>query len=422
MNECIAVPERGTAPITAAQWSALQKSDVFWALCENKIVSATPLRGGGARLEGFCYVGRALCGEVLLECREKVAGTLFALLTAGMDRLVVLPSPAPPTDFGPTITLIVREFVSHVRAYVGNGREWRYDRTRAVSSLIGGRMYVPTTIRLRARGMRHRVAFDRPTISHAVDLNRIVYAALREVEVLARVADLNSSDIATARAMSMFFEDCRDPETLSGVTTSLAAKAASLLEDPMGLRHETMLRLAAILLANSSLEVTAPLAGKVPLTWFLNLESLFEVAIRRRFDAVTASTVSVRKGGTAKRAVFPATGALTANPDLHFAFNNGVMVGDVKYKNWTRTADESDIYQLLTHAATFKASAAFLVYPSDRFEEIYLTRAMTGTTVWLFAVDVRDIDAGLSSICNQFGIPLALADAGGTPASDVAEL
>lgn len=404
MTASISVPERGTADLSATQWDQLARVDVFWALVDAKIIVAENRRGGRARLRGSCYVGRALCGDVVLECREKVDGALLALLDAAIGNFKLLRSPSPATELGPTIALIVRAFVAEVRQYVGNGREWRYDHHRTVSSLVSGRMHVPTTVGLRARGMRHLVAFDRPAISYAVDLNRIVFAALREVEVLSRLADLPPSDVSTARAMSLFFDDCRDPDTLSGSTTALAARAADLLEGPDGDRHNAMLALAGVLLSHNSFEPTTPLLGGVPLSWFLNLEILFERAVRQRLRAVTAPNVSVNKGAAATTPIFRETGTLVADPDLVVRSPTKTVVGDVKYKNWTGVAEPSDMYQLLTHAAAFGADIAFLVYPSDQFEAFNLGHAATGPATWLFAVDIRALDDSLMALCAHLDI------------------
>jgi 5-methylcytosine-specific restriction endonuclease McrBC regulatory subunit McrC len=147
------------------------------------------------------------------------------------------------------------------------------------------------------------------------------------------------------------------------------------------------------------------------LSWFLNLEVLFERAIRQRLGAITASTVSVNKGSPSTTPVFDQTSSLIANPDLILTSPDAVIVGDVKYKNWTGTAAPSDIYQLLVHAAAFDAGTAFLIYPSDHFEAKNLTLAATGSTVWLFAMDVRKTDASLSTVCEQLDIPVQADDA-----------
>jgi 5-methylcytosine-specific restriction endonuclease McrBC regulatory subunit McrC len=400
MSLTVTVPERGEAKVDRSVWYSLAREAAFWDLVEAGIVEARQLRGGGARLIGSRYVGKALCGDIVLECQEKVPGALLAMLETGLGDFVTLPSPAPITELGNTVRLIVRAFLAEVRRYVAGGRNWEYRSRREVSSLVGGKIHMPTTVSLRARGMRHLVAFDRPDINHCIDINKLVAAALWEIEVLGRLVVLAESDLSLARQMSLFFEDCHDVS--AGSLLLDAGIIGRQLEDARNVNHRAMISLAGLILSHAALEPAAPLPGAAPISWFLNLETLFEDAVRHSLVSAVGPDGRVTKGSAHGRRVFPQTGGLRADPDLVVDLGGGRrVIGDVKYKVWSQTSAPADLYQLLTHANAFDAETAFLLYPSDTFDEVDLGRAITGAHVRLFAVDVRALGDGLRLILRR---------------------
>jgi 5-methylcytosine-specific restriction endonuclease McrBC regulatory subunit McrC len=326
-------------------------------------------------------------------------------LAAGTTAFKTYAVPTLPTELGPMIAVLVRLFVDEVRRYVGAGREWRYESERFVSSRAAGRLSVPATMRLRTRGMRHLVAFDKQQISRATEMNRLVYAALREIEALALLVPIEDESLSAARAMALFFEDCRDAEVLFG-SSSVLADAVERLRAERGETdpHDQMLALAGIVLSRNSFEFSHVMPGVVPFSWFVNLESLFEKAVRRRMRAVVANDINVYKGQAVRPPIFPATGLHRAVPDLVLEVDGRSIVGDVKYKDWAGSANASDLYQLLVHAKAFGASHCFLIFPSDRYDEFCLGPAVTGPITWLFALDVRDLDTGLKTACQVMSI------------------
>lgn len=392
------VPERGSLDLGTSEWSLLRSHDAFWRLVDARIVSVTAGRSGKATLNGTSFVGRASIGALTLECSEKVPGALLGLLATTSASFRGVTAPAPATDLGETVQLLVEAFVSEVRRYVGAGRDWRYEDRRYVSSLIGGRLHLPSTVHLRARGITHKVAFDRSEISHATPTNRVVLAGLREVEVLAGLVHLPAKMLTAARTMALFFEDCRDDVVMFGERSDLADTARDLADVSARAEDELMLSLASVLLTHTSFEVAETKPGTVPLSWFVNLERLFEKAVIEALAVLTPDSVRVSKGGPLGKSTF-SSGLLAADPDLVV---RGVTtcIGDVKYKSWSKTAAPSDLYQLLVHAAVFRSGEAFLVYPSDAYEEVDLGDAVTDTHVRLFAVDIRDVANGVAEIWN----------------------
>jgi len=287
---------------------------------------------------------------------------------------------------------------------VSGGREFAYTRRKEQGCLVGGRLDIPRTAALRARGMGDRVAFERTILTNVTPLNRVLAAALREVEFLNRTAQVSERDLATARTMSMYFADCAtDPRR----RWQALATADELLADNPRPRHHGLVSLAAILLAHESLEPEDVALRAAPRSWFVNLEQLFERAVRETLNDLAEPMQWATKGVDWRQPIYTSRPPMDsegqnerevadiANPDVVLAEkpDRVVAVGDVKYKVWTGKATRSDLYQLLVHAAAFGCRTSFLVYPHDSFEEVDLGPSKVGSSTRLFALDVMDLPA-----------------------------
>ena len=406
--EPILVPERGEVALSPAQWSKLRDDPTFWSLVDGGILSVSRPSRGATALRGSCYVGRAITAAGPLELVEKVDGALASLLGFATEQAFRLdPLSAPTTDLGQLAVLLVRQFHQGVFRYVSRGRERRFVRRPYAGSLIGGRIDVNRTLNLRARGLGHLIAFDKNELTRRTPKNRLLLAALREVESLAHVIPLTDDDLAFGRSLSQFFHDCRDVEVLFGRRAMLAERARQLA-DSRRERDTDLLALAAVLLSHESFEHADDTGRVTPRAWFLNLETLFEHAVRTCFRDV-CSMAQVVKGTSAGAAIFPLSPALVpADPDIVIYQEPDVAVGDVKYKDWDRSAGgRPDLYQLLVHSAAFDATTSFLVYPHDRFQAVDLGHAVTGPRTWLFSVDVRAIRSGVQRCAQTLGLSVA---------------
>ena len=399
-----AVPERGHVDVPLPVWERLESSDEFRRLLTRGVLAATLLPRRGVRLHGSCYVGRAQCGEVVLELREKIAGALVSLLGhATHDAFKMERAEAPASDLGDLTALLVCQFLAAVTSYASRGRNFRYSVERRTGSLVGGRLDITRSVQLRARGLGHLLVFDKNTVSHNTPVNRIVLAALREVEHLARLVRITPDDVVRARGLTILFADCRDAEILFGRRTSFMDQAQSLLHTVLPAPVRDMIALASVILAHESFEHSAQAVASVPRTWFLNLEALFETAVRNVLAHVMHPSHRVTLGSEHGRRVFArVTGNYAAYPDLVVSRARAVeAIGDVKYKIWDGSAAAGDVYQLLIHAAAFKCRHAFLVFPSDRFEVRRLGKATTDCDVMFFAVDVRNLSGDVDSLVTE---------------------
>jgi 5-methylcytosine-specific restriction endonuclease McrBC regulatory subunit McrC len=389
----ITVPERGETVIDRATWLTLADDPEFWRLVDQKVVSVRQLTSGEFSLHGGAYVGRAQTRAGVLEITEKIEGALAALLTfAGFDAFRVERTPSPATDLGSLLVLLVRQFHEEVSEYVSRGRQRRYTRRREASSLVGGRIDMTQTIALRARGLGHLIAFDRNVLTRATLQNRVIYAALREVESLRGVLSIPAKDVARGRVLIQFFNDVRDRQLLFGRRESLVELSHQALARANE-SDRSMLSLASIVLSHQSFEQARPREEVTPRAWFLNLETLFEDAVRSSLRR-QIGRAKVKKGTGEFIPIFPASAApYDADPDLVVNPSAITLVGDVKYKDWAPDAliDRGDLYQLLVHTSAYGARRAFLVYPSERFEVLELGAAVTGADVFAFGFAVTDL-------------------------------
>ena len=411
-REVIAVPERGHVDLPQSIWEKMESVQGFRRLLDRGVLAATLLPGRGVRLHGSCYVGRAQCGEVVLEFREKIDGALVSLLGhATHDAFKMERAEAPASELGDLAALLIHQFLTSVTTYVSRGRHFHYAVEQRTGSLVGGSLDITRSIQLRARGLGHLLVFDKNTVSHNTPVNRIIFAALREIERLNRLIKIPSDDIVRARGLAMLFADCRDAEILFSRRTSFVDQAEALLATALPVFVRDMVALAGVVLAHESFENSAETTAAVPRTWFLNLEALFETAVRNVLAASLRASHCMTRGGEHGKRVFERVRVeYIAHPDLVISQVGGVeAVGDVKYKNWGGSAAGGDVYQLLVHAAAFQCRRAFLVFPSDGYEVRRLGDAATGCDVTFFTVDVRNLHRDVDLLIADLGLSSAKA-------------
>ena len=409
----VSVSERGQTNVTHDTWAILSGDASFRRLLERGILSAVFLPSGGVRLQGACYVGWAQCAGVAIDIREKVPGALKVLLSyATNETFRIEQASSPASDLGPLAVLLIRQFLLAVTEYVSRSREFVYKRQRRIGALAGGRLDVAGSIQLRARGWRHLLAFEKNVVVFNTPLNRVVLAALMQVEHLAGMIDLRPEDVAMARGLAQLFSDCRDSEVLFGDRSRLMRTASDIAESGQTQQQKDIAALASALLAHESFELRTETWSEVPRCWFLNLENLFEQAVISQLRQVVSSGTTVAHGGERPQAVFRHEAcSYQARPDVVvLGVPHRVVVGDVKYKNWSGAAVASDVYQLLVHTAAFSGTSSFLAYPYHEYQATWLGEAVTDTDTWLFALDVRNLTDSITRMASVLGISTSAAE------------
>lgn len=388
---------RDSEPLTAEAWSTVNSDDEFWSLVERRIIQVRQGRSGVV-LRPTAYVGRALAGDVELRVDSKIEGALEALIgyaSRGTFRLEDIHVFA--TEPGELTRLLIEVFLEVAGRYLQFGMDFRYREQREAGPFLRGRMNLPATLLMHAKGRSLEVSYVRRERSVSTPLNLLMAAALLHVERLAEQLGQATTLRARARNYLLAFP----LELLEAARDTADVPEADELDIDQPLVRDAA-ELATAVLAAAGFEAAAPLVDRtVPRSWFLNLETLFEQAMRttlRRAPGV----VGVRNGKHENRYVFPddPVKTLDASPDLLVKLAGGLIVGDVKYKDWSGAAAAADLYQLLVHAGTFQASRAFLVYPGVQYEAVDLGVSTLGIATRLFCVRPQRLAADAARLAD----------------------
>jgi len=400
----ISVPERGSSNISAAELAQLQTSTEFWALLDRGIIDVAIRPNEGATLSAGPYVGRAICGSEILEVVEKIPGALGSLLGYASGSTFRLESvTGASTEIGPLVEQLVSLFLAETRKYLTNGKEFKYTLQRGVSPMVAGVIQIPATAQIRARGLVHQIAFDRPVITDETDKNVILKRALREVDQIADTVGLDGDLVTKAHALNMYFDTY--PSRITERQSELATLSEMLVSSDAS--HSPLLALAALLLRHESFENADWLGHTTPKTWFVNLERLFEEALRKQLNRTEFAGLTVRKGSDFDRYLFHDSSHSRLEPDIVLLQDGEVVgVGDAKYKILLNHPRPSDVYQLLAHGAAFRSPLCFLAFASSEYRSIAYGQSVTGTIVHAYALDISDFENSVKAMLLDLDAPI----------------
>jgi 5-methylcytosine-specific restriction endonuclease McrBC regulatory subunit McrC len=348
-------------------------------------------------------------GSVDIEIHEKIPDTLATLISSATGSSVRVESmDSPSTDFGPVSQYLMKEFIRAAGSYISGRRKPSYRYQAAEGPSLAGSLDMVATMHSHARGRLGLFAYQRCTVVRDEPLDRVVLAGL---DGLNRAASALSLDPATAyegRWLAGALEEVRDSRYIDTSEAEILSIGDEIASDPATIpRDRDLARLAAIALIHKGFEPTLQPDGYAPRGLFLNLEAIFEQAVRETLrELLDGFTVDI--GEHYERRVFTeGIDSSKANPDV-VIHRDGVVaaVGDVKYKDLGGGKEKrQDLYQVLVHAATLGAERAFLVYPSnDVFGCNFLGRAATGSRTWAIRVRPTELDVGLSQFTTEIGL------------------
>jgi hypothetical protein len=393
----------------------LASAEAFWKLVQTGIITAETCKAGGWNLKGSCYVGRALLGDVLLEVHEKFSGSFEKLLSLGPARAPLVAKASAPVTPDPLSTpLLISLFIRAAKTYLSGLKLTRYVARDDQGTLASGRLDIRRTVQLRAKGMMHQVAFTRTVLSADLPINQAVYAALREIEFIARVTPVASQDLASARALSTSLSECLPSvwKARKGSIQDKAIEAAGHAGLHPVIRDVTSLAVAV--LDSAGFGGATSWTRTVERSWFVNLETQFEDAVRAEIKRQMAPEFSVT-GPIRRPALFdPDPGRYAANPDIVVTTDGSTAaIGDAKYKEFAGWPSAGDVHELLSHAAAYKSPKAFFVFPhEEEFICNSLGRGATGCEVWAFGVTFDRFQEDLAQVLSLTGLRAELPESG----------
>ena len=403
----VTVVERRAKVVSSDEWLAISTDSGFSDLVARDILNASiEKRGRGWRLNAGNHVGRALLGGVEVQIEEKVPGAFAAMVEILAPAALKIANAATPLVPGQhPEEILVSLFLASSRSYLSGAKIFEYQTSGTTGAFVSGRLDVPRTIALRARGTRHKVASKRTYLSDDVPLNRIVFAALGDVLANSQHTSLRPKFVATARALRAAFTDAVQPDPY--VRRAELIEIAIAEAENAGRRREVqeVAALAGAILQAASLSETATYQGTAPRSWFLNLENFFERAVRH-CARIELDGTAVVTGPILRPPLFSTLPhRYRANPDVVISSSGQTVLLDAKYKDLQVLPSTQDIHELLAHAAAYNAERAALIYPSEStFSVRPLGQSATGCELWIFEINIVNLRKSIQEVLATIGL------------------
>ena len=126
----------------------------------------------------------------------------------------------------------------------------------------------------------------------------------------------------------------------------------------------------------------------IPRSWFLNLQTIFEEAIRNAIRDSLAPAMTVEPARNRPPLFSRQPDRYRANPDVIIAATQTPLaIADAKYKDYSGWPDQSDIFELVAHAAAYGVHTALIFYPEDGGYSVRdLGPSATNCHVWIFGI------------------------------------
>jgi hypothetical protein len=421
----VAVTERRRRRLRSDEWQLLEQSEGFWRLVDAGYVSVRRLAADRYELSGHKYVGRALVDGLEIRVDEKVPGTLLSLVAAATGaELRIVEAEAPATEFDVVSRHLMGEFTAAAARYIADRRKPRYMYRQEQGPVLAGTLDMPRTMRLHATGRLGHFAFRQGFVVRDEPLDRLVLAGLESLDRAAEALQLAPSILYNARWLAGALAEVRDQSYLLTTEAALLVVADDIERGRDQLPDDVdVARLAVVALLHRGFEPELPQVDEVPRAWFVDLETLFEGAVRATLRQLL-DTASVDRGeGFARRMFTQGADASRTYPDLVVHTGSDVLaVGDVKYKTLAAGFGEEeesgedvpsekrlkegrpDLYQVLVHAASLDADKAFLVFAGESFGWRYPGVAATGAATWTAQVRPTELAIDLAAVLEHLGL------------------
>jgi hypothetical protein len=152
---------------------------------------------------------------------------------------------------------------------------------------------------------------------------------------------------------------------------------------------------------------TGPTEAELPTSYFLNLETLFEDAVRQVLSEVI-SPIPVTSGASLRKGLFSSMrDRYIADPDLVVGNAPPVtLIGDCKYKElgMGEYPEHADVYQLAAHSIATRSSLGLLLYPGDEYTLSSLGVTDAGIEIKWCTVRIRHLAEDLLRAAKSLGL------------------
>lgn len=411
----IRIVEQRTTAVSREEYRELEDSPAVQELIEGGVLTLLRSRTTTFGARAGAYVGQAVIdGERRLIIEEKSPGALEALLHWSVPedfREVSAPSPIAYRPGGALMETFARRFLTHLAEYVRHGRLKEYRPTSSASSRPRGRIDVRSTARLRAKGDVSRVAFVRPQLTADLLPNRLLALCLVSIETIFRLQDGATDVVETARFYAPLFEDVdRIRLERREWGTRAAAFREAFADDRVDGELKTALAYARALVLNLGPWPDTAWAEGPPTSFFLNLQTLFEDAVRQLL--ASACDAPVARGRDLEEPLFEELpGRYIVDPDVAIGPTGGVqIVLDCKYKDLDKYPGHDDVYQVAAHAAALNCQSAVLLYPGASVDLQPLGTTAVGVHVEVGTVRMQHLKEDVAELARRMGVVHAVRE------------
>lgn len=402
----ITVRERSTAEISESAYRILESTPDFWALVEEGIFSLLRSKGKKFGLKANAYVGQFSIGERFhLQVTEKVPGSVAGLIRcAAPDDLRTLLSPSLHGNADTLLTEYARQLIRAVGRYVSHGRVKSYVcRTDELSSPKGRIDMRASALRL-ARGKKGRLVCTRQVLSADLPVNQILGLSLAAAEPLLRA----QPELAEVRALCLTYAPMFDDVSWRRLAHQPARVRAGLFDAAFAhVRHGTDLYVALgyarALILNLGSWSGDEKGLLTPHSYFLNLETLFENAVRQVLQELIGKNM-VQKGIERKVPLFAEVSErYIVDPDIVVS-GGDLIVADCKYKDLSGYPAHADVYQLAAHAQALGAKRSVLILPGEERALVKLGTTISGLEMNVAQVRPRELYDDLKALASVFAL------------------
>lgn len=373
-------------PLTREEYGVLEGNSDFWTLVKSGVVSLERTARHDYAIKASSHVGRARIDGTALVIEEKVKGALTALLQieAPLDaRILEVAGFVERSER--VLEQLGERFIRELHGYLLNGRRKVYVAERKIGGLPKGKLNVAGTMRVWAKGRVDQMAFTSDELSADLPENRLIGLSLANLDHALPPNHNGSVLREQIRTLAVLFDDVDWPQLSRQPLERLSELFDAKLQDPKleGLRK--LLGLARIFALHFGPGAAAQ--ERIPVSWFVNLETLFEdafIVVLREAGSHILPDFSFREGRTLEKTVITSPPSYRARPDLVGCIGDKFpLIMDTKYKDLEENPDQGDLYQLVVHMSAFAAPLGVLVYPAESYGLRFLGSVEGGGKIYV---------------------------------------
>lgn len=411
MQEPLLLTEQRTTSISFEEYRTLVFSDSMAALVDTGVVSFVRSKSVSYGIRAGAFVGHALINDTRrLVIQEKASGAIEELLHWAVPaslREARVPAAIADGTAGLLFETFARRYLSHLEAYLRYGRLKEYQRRTVDRGPIRGQIDVGRTARLRSRGRAGAIAFIESYLTADILPNRLLGLALLTIESHFRFVENCHDIVQAARLMAPLFDDVDYLGLSQCAWETRSAAFSSVLADggvDGDLAHA--LAYARALVLHLGPWRTEQWEQGVPTSFFLNLQTLFEDAVRQVLGELVAE--SVTRGSEVGVTLFEEIpDAYEVAPDIVVGSKDSpALVFDCKYKMLDGLPAHGDVYQLAAHSAALGCGTAVLIYPGYEYDYLPLGTTRSGVEVCRAFVRVSRLTEDLGSLAREVGLKM----------------